>query len=49
MGSDEIFLMLKEKYDVDEVIARKVSSMIEGSSIKELLELADLVDDKKSF
>lgn len=23
--------------------------MIEGSSIKELLELADLVDDKKSF
>ena len=41
--------MLKEKYDVSEAIAKKVSLMVEVSSIKQLLELADSVDDKKSF
>lgn len=41
--------MLKEKYKMSEEVSRKVSCLLEGSSIKDLLELAELVDNKEEF
>ena len=38
--------MLKEKYKLEESKSKQVASMLEGCSIKELLELAELVDNK---
>lgn len=41
--------MLKEKYRVDDAVAKKVASMLEGCCIKELLDLAELVDKKSDY
>lgn len=49
LGKEEIFLMLKEKFSIKEDVAKRVASMADGSSIKQLLELADLVDNKNSL
>jgi hypothetical protein len=48
LGREEIFLMLKEKFSLAENIAKAVATMADGSSIRQLLELADLVDNKNS-
>jgi hypothetical protein len=40
LGGEEIRSTLKEKYRVKEEVARQVASLLEGCSIKELLELA---------
>jgi regulator of RNase E activity RraB len=42
-------MILKEKYGVKEDIARDVAKLTDGASIKQLLELADLVDNKSVF
>lgn len=49
LGKEEIAMMLKEKYGVSEDVARKVAGMTDGSSIRKLIELADLVEDKSSL
>jgi len=41
--------LLKEKYSVDSGVAKKVANMLEGCCIKELLDLAELVDNKSDY
>lgn len=41
--------MLKEKFNMSIEMSRKVAQMLEGGSIKELLELSELVDKKEDF
>lgn len=41
--------MLKEKFNMGTNVSRKVAQMLEGSSIKDLLELSELVDNKEDF
>lgn len=49
LGREEIGMMLREKYGVGEEVARRVGAMTDGSSIRQVIELADLVDNKSSL
>lgn len=49
LGRDDIQSMLREKYQIDEKISKQVATLLDGCSIKELLELGELVDNKKEY
>ena len=49
LGRDDIQSMLREKYQIDENISKQVATLLDGCSIKELLELGELVDNKKEY
>jgi hypothetical protein len=46
LGEKEIAEVLKNKFDASEQLARSVGRIVVSATIKQLLELADLVEDK---
>ena len=46
LGEKEIAEVLKNKFEANDQLARTVGKVIGSATIKQLLELADLVSDK---
>jgi hypothetical protein len=49
LAQSEIQSFLSGKYGISEEVSKKIATLIRATSIKSLLELAELVDDKNKI